>query len=95
MRNRELRRVRTTLRDKKPVLHSTATASDTHHEADKVQLQLVRRMSPVRHIQRTADLSRQLKSMPLAALARKHLELSEQESIASSYYGAACSTMST
>ncbi len=59
--------------------HPTATASDTHHEAHEVQLQLIRQMAPVRHIQRTVELSGQLKSMSLAALARLHPELSEQE----------------
>ena len=36
-------------------------------------------MPPMRHIQRTIELSRQLKSMSLAALRRTHPDLGDDE----------------
>ncbi len=54
-------------------------AADTHAEANEVQLQLIRNMPPVRHIQRTVELSRQLKNMLLAALKRIHPNLDDEE----------------
>ncbi len=54
-------------------------AADTQAEANEVQLQLIRNMPPVRHIQRTVELSRQLKNMLLAALKRIHPNLDDEE----------------
>lgn len=62
-----------------PLQHQTDTTTDTHPEANEVQLRLIRSMPPVRHIQRTVELSQQLKCMSLAALTRMHPSLGEAE----------------
>ncbi len=53
--------------------------TDTSPEAYAVQLELVRRMSPIERLRKTFALSRQLKQMSLNAIRRRHPKFNENE----------------
>ncbi len=63
----------------RPLPLETDYTTDTCAEAHEVQLQIIRSLPPVRHVERTVELSRQLKEMTFAALRRIHPELGEDE----------------
>ena len=53
--------------------------TDTSPEAYAVQLELIRRMSPLQRLKKTFALSRQVKQMALNAIRRRHPEFDEDE----------------
>ena len=52
----------------KPTLYTT----DTSREAYEVQLEMLRRMSPIERLRKTFALSRQVKRMAMDAIRRRH-----------------------
>ena len=58
-------------------MRHTVFTSDTTPAANKVQLELLRRMSPRQRLQRTFAWSRQLKQMSFVAIRRSHPNLDE------------------
>ncbi|MFV1968008.1 MAG: hypothetical protein ACC628_21495 [Pirellulaceae bacterium] len=55
----------------------TPCTADTSPEAYAVQLELLRRMSPIQRLRKTFALSRQLKRMAMDAIRRRHPEFDE------------------
>jgi hypothetical protein len=48
--------------------------TDTSPEAYQVQLELLRRMSPMERLRKTCALSQQVKQIAMDAIRRRHLE---------------------
>jgi len=58
-------------------MRQTPYTADTSPEAYAVQLELLRRMSPIQRLRKTFALSRQLKRMAMDAIRRRHPEFDE------------------
>ena len=58
-------------------MRPTPYTTDTSPEAYAVQLELLRRMSPIQRLRKTFALSRQLKRMSMDAIRRRHPEFDE------------------
>jgi hypothetical protein len=58
-------------------MNQTPHTTDTSLEAYAVQLELLRRMSPLRRLRKSMALSRQVKRMSMDAIRRRHPEFDE------------------
>jgi hypothetical protein len=58
-------------------MRPTSYTTDTTAEAYGVQLELLRRMSPIRRLRKTCAWSRQVKRMAMAAIRRRHPEFDD------------------
>lgn len=53
--------------------------TDTSHDAERLQLEMFRRMSPTERIRKVCQLSTTLRRMALEAIERRHPGLDERE----------------
>jgi hypothetical protein len=53
--------------------------TDTSHDAERLQLEMFRRMSPTERIRKVCQLSTTLRRMALTAIDRRHPGLDERE----------------
>ena len=53
--------------------------SETSPEADAIQLEIFRRMTPEQRLKITLDLSEEMRNISLAGLRSRHPELTEEE----------------
>ena len=58
-------------------MSDTAYTTDTHAEAEEVQLELLRRMSPQQRIEKMLRLSADVKAMSMSAIRRRRPEFNE------------------
>lgn len=58
---------------------ATIYTTDTSAEAEAVQLDLLRRMTPQQRIEKMCDLSQSVRHMALQAIRRRHPEYSEAD----------------
>ncbi|MEQ9406370.1 MAG: hypothetical protein RIK87_01540 [Fuerstiella sp.] len=56
-----------------------AYTTDTSADAEAVQLELLRQMTPQERLQKACDLSTQLRKMAFDAIRRRHPDYSEDE----------------
>lgn len=60
-------------------MKSPAYTTDTCADAEAVQLQLLRKMTPQQRLQKACNLSAQLRNMAFDAIRRRHPDFSEDE----------------
>jgi hypothetical protein len=53
--------------------------TDTSHDAERLQMEMFRRMSPTERIRKVCQLSTTLRRMAMAAIERRYPELDERE----------------